>query len=749
MTPEIGHKFAPFVARAGVFDVVKSYADMLNAIGKYGNDAKAKAIVSGLDDDRCIRWLDNRGLQHDNSGVTEFATNEHNDAVGMAFEVYAEFWLKYTCTPPVGVKDVVDTSCNKFQKGYDFKATSFHGEPVLIQVKYRSNPLHKFSESELGTFMQEITLSEDDVKLPDNAVLFCSGNHTPDRHNDDYGVFGSVRLLNKIRVIGQNGQRAYTDRDPKFWDRFRESLKATDVVSTFENPPKMREHQLEMMGGVSRVLNGELTRGRIICATGGGKTLVEYEAIRRGFEDGNKLQVIVAPLIGLLTQHHEYFASFGIFSSGNENVVPVHFRTGDEIRHDDGSDYEQTTNGEEFLSFVKAKHSDRKILVFVTYASYEHMFRVIAGGGTTAELAVFDEFHHTVIQTDEQRCFLNTMPVNKSLFFSASEKSGRVLSSFDESVYGPKLADISYNRLRQAGILVPKLEVKLVRMRDGVVTKTLNNALKEAAEREKFSLRDATLEAAALSIARLDMLKNAKTSAILTFSKSVPANKVLVNDPTFKSVLGGGCLLQTVHAGTNNTGRKATYNKVGKSTDSITMQHSVVKEGIDVTVFNALLLSRCMEVIGTQQAIGRIVRADPRDTEKLANGRISVNSSRGWKKYTATIYVLVDDTIMADYHQFLEELVSKLEGAGLTSSDCHFSEITESHHGVETDDMGFCVGIRGCATQLDDTAYYDMLGNIEVIQKNRALDAEKAECEAAVGTMTYDEMFAFTVSIAY
>ena len=41
---------------------------------------------------------------------------------------------------------------------------------------------------------------------------------------------------------------------------------------------------------------------------------------------------------------------------------------------------------------------------------------------------------------------------------------------------------------------------------------------------------------------------------------------------------------------------------------SIPLQHSIVKEDIDLTSFNSLIIQRGMSAIGMQQALGRVAR---------------------------------------------------------------------------------------------------------------------------------------------
>jgi superfamily II DNA or RNA helicase len=205
-------------------------------------------------------------------------------------------------------------------------------------------------------------------------------------------------------------------------------------------------------------------RAHFIVVTGGGKTYNEFDEIRKGFATrGFKLQVLVAPTISLLQQHEQMFIDHGFFKSEFDNVVDVQFRTGSDTKERDYIDYVKSTHEEEFLDTLK-KFTGRKVLVFVTYASEQKLFDVMRENDIVADVAVWDEFHHCVKQKLDYKQHLLTLPVDHNLFFSASQKDGRHISSSDKSLFGECLANVTYKELREQGILVPNVVVKVIRL---------------------------------------------------------------------------------------------------------------------------------------------------------------------------------------------------------------------------------------------------------------------------------------------
>ncbi len=654
---KLSHTHAIAVARSGHFATVTSYQEMEEAVEAYAN-----AGTNVEDDDYAHRS-------------------------GAAFEVYCEFWLRsfgVKANSKLGITDSKETSRIKYQVGYDFTYSGLKGERGLIQTKFRSNPTYQFKADEFGS----LALVAKKEKVSDEKVkIFTNLTHKP--LPGSHGIYHHTVGFEPWLVLGKVEQEFFITSG--FWDDFRDALKETLKAPSLATAPTMRPYQQNMYTETLKVMDGSLERARFIMATGGGKTLVEYNVLRHGFQEGLKLQVIVAPTIALLSQHHVGFERWSMFDRVGDNVVPIHFRTGADSREEVMAceDYEQTTNAAEFHSFVTEKHKDRNVLVFLTYASADNFFAGLKSMKLTVDTVVWDEFHHTVKQKQDYKAQFKALPVKRNLFFSASQKRGKVMSSFFSKLFGPLLSNVTYSFLREEGVLVPKVIIKPIVI-GKKRTKAFDDGMKAIAEREGFDLKILTTEAAALLVARRDMLNSTNACNLLGFSKSVPICKAICRSEVMRSFLDPHTLLQTVHAEISGDERVKIFESVKTSTDSLLPQHSVAKEGIDITAFTGVVFSREMEVIGTQQALGRVVRAHPDDTANLKAGKISLDSPVGWVKPVAYVYVIMHaDDMMKDFKKYLQDIIRKLQGAGLTMKDWQFAEIQEERTGVILDEMGW------------------------------------------------------------
>lgn len=590
---KLNHLSTKRVAESNVFADIKTYDDLVNHIAKYG------------------KTLGSPGEE------------AYNDFVGGAFEVYAEFFCaRYgtAANPLLGIRHIEDTSRNKFQVGYDFTYESFEGDPCMLQVKFKGSPTARLSRKDLGTF---VSIADEFDVSKRHRILF-----TNMRECIENGVFSlDYHGEKQMRVIGRCIQEEMIERDPSFWHELNLIVRQALVApSEFVELQQMWEHQERMSAACQPVLQNSGS-GRVICATGGGKTRVILQNVLDGFKLGFSTQVIVAPTIDLLRQHHAYFEKYGLFH--RDGISVIHFRTGDECK-DNWADIRQTTSIGDVQEWLTPK-----TLIFVTYASEFKLLDGMRNKELTIDLIQWDEFHHTVRQDADQLDHLQSLPSARNLFFSASIKRGRLVSGTDEDLFGPILSEVKYSELREIGVLVPKIAVKIVRLKDGVKVQSLEAAMKKAARKENFKLEDAVTEAAGTIVAYLDKRKDSMAN-IVTFSKAVAICKEITSNEEVRSHFNGA-LLNTVHAGVPSRDRKKIYDAVRESTDSVLCQFSVVKEGIDINPFNAVIFSRNMDIIGTQQAIGRAVRANPEDTKKLKLGEICLDEPTGWQKYSATL----------------------------------------------------------------------------------------------------------------
>lgn len=221
---KLGHLRTLDIAQAGVFANVSTYDGLVEAIRTWGLDG------------------------------SEVGSETYNDRVGAAFEVYTEFWLTRYGTasnPLLGVARVSHTSQDPMQCGFDFNYDDLGGLLGHVQSKYRSNPTHLFSPSELGTF---ITMADGEGIPAARRILFTNLEHRPS--DDSNGVFHRVfkHARKQMRVIGRSQQEEFIDRDPTFWsDLLASVLESTKVPETCQ-APKMRKHQLEAFEGVMKVM---------------------------------------------------------------------------------------------------------------------------------------------------------------------------------------------------------------------------------------------------------------------------------------------------------------------------------------------------------------------------------------------------------------------------------------------------------------------------------------------------------------
>lgn len=455
-----------------------------------------------------------------------------------------------------------------------------------------------------------------------------------------------------------------TERSPK-----KNTSALRQAMSAFSE--KAYVHQMDMMTSVRKVLCGETKRMHFICATGGGKTYVEFESIVEGFARGFDFIVMVAPTIALLTQHHKNFVKQELLKKEGADCHWIHFRTGADPEE---KNYDRkvtvTTDQAKLLQLVN--EPGKKKLVLVTYASLAKLFSTLKAAKVDVDLTVFDEYHHCVknglILNGEKKNahwwhdFYLNLNSERCLFFSASRKAGKVMRSTDREVFGELGCEVSFAKLQRLGIVVPNIVVHFVR-RSTVkrISLKLDEEIKTAGLRKGFEMKDYLMELAVTLFARRDMLLNEKKSVILTFSQKVAMMEAAMNEEAFLSACAGA-VVRMVSGKTDARVREEIIKLfLEPGDDKVLLNHSVFKEGIDITPFNAMVLCRALGSISLQQALGRIARAHPNDTKSLKQSQISLSSKEGWVKPTAHVYVMVNDEtdegFALDVREFIDSLV--------------------------------------------------------------------------------------------
>ena len=698
MKVKINHKAAPKLYSSGEFSSVniKSFHDFEDA-------AKNCALKFG-----------------------PTGTNEYRDVLGQIFECFVEFWLKrYGSIPLLDVHNVSDTSNDKFNVGFDFNAQDSSGLREVVQAKFKCDPSYLFSRNDLGSFISKA--DEDDIPATRRILITNLKRNKTTGAPFHYSWSGALKQL---RLIDRDVLKKFIDPDALFWSDFEAALKSSSNPPTIASKPQLWDHQKWMISGggghtgTGQLMQKKTSRGRIICATGGGKTRVEYELIRECFiEHGALLQVMVAPTIALTIQHHNIFSRFGLFY--DDGVVAIHFRTGEEPNTDETKfiDYAQTTDESCFIETLK-KYDGKRILVFTTYASEQKLFNILRSNKLVVDMTVYDEFHHAVKQDDKYKKHLAMLSSDRVIFLSASQKKGALMSSDDLELFGPVLADISFKYLRENGFVVP-IELKPVYLDLDKLPAALNEEIFDAAQSEGFNPRDALLEAATQIKLERYLIKKYGHAQILTFSRAVPICKAITKSEAVKKELHEVTGLGTIHCETPKFEREQLLATAMGSTNYIINQHSVMKEGMDFALWNGAVFSRGMCTISLQQAAGRIVRIDPRDRENLLAGKISIESSVGWKKPVATIYFILHDDESRNYLKRAEDFFQKLEAAGITRDDWQVVDPAEdARHGLDKPDNEWEKKLERPAIVFDNIKQWVEAIRVDMSKKERRVMVE-------------------------
>ena len=238
----ITHRDIFEISKELVFENVNSYSEMNSSIKEYGN-----------------KFIE-----------------DYKNKVGMAFEIFTQFFaMKYGSTPLLNMLDILDTSDDPYNAGYDFTFTTIDNKPGHIQSKFKSDPTYQFKLTDLAT--NSAIASDNDIEK-DNNILFTNIDDSENLFHYSY-----TTARNKRRIIGRNAQEEFILRDVNFWDEFRKCITESSKFK-FEDAYKLRDiqewikygHEVDGVKylGTEKVLDGTLSKGRVCANTGAGKSLL-------------------------------------------------------------------------------------------------------------------------------------------------------------------------------------------------------------------------------------------------------------------------------------------------------------------------------------------------------------------------------------------------------------------------------------------------------------------------------------------
>ena len=398
---------------------------------------------------------------------------------------------------------------------------------------------------------------------------------------------------------------------------------------TDTNTMELRDHQKDIIQ-----LMTTQPKGKILVPTGGGKTMCMIQDAKWRFSmPVPQTIVVVAPRILLANQLCSEFLEH------IDNTEVLHVHSGD-------THHFKTTKPK---TMEKWYHKTIKnILIFTTYHS---LHRIQEAQDIEVDTIYFDESHNSV-----QKNFLPAVKhfsnyATRKYFFTATPKENRNpdLGMNNAKVFGKVIAQVPAPELIAKGYIIPP-KVKAVKYPVG------HFSSQEEIDKKVI----------------LDALKNEKhMDKVLVTSKSTNNIRNLITKTDFQAIchdMKYNVLWITSKFGAIINGKKVNretffnlMNKWGNDPEKkfVMFHHSILSEGMNVSGLTAAILMRNLDLITMAQTIGRVIRLDKSDAEKLKLGEIKPQGE-GFKKPFGKMFVPVYNNVGISTEKRLQNVVDTI-----------------------------------------------------------------------------------------
>ena len=410
----------------------------------------------------------------------------------------------------------------------------------------------------------------------------------------------------------------------------------------------LRPHQ-------QRALDALLTAsiGRVTIPTGGGKTLVMIEDVKRRLIAAETAQtvVIVAPRILLAVQLYEEFWSA---LNGTVDAATIHVHSGE-------VDCTSTTKIQQIqchagVCAAAGVHQ----LIFTTYNS----LRRINEAGIDVDYIYYDEAHNSVRRDFFKEVAIASLTAKNAYYFTATPKyRGGAISMNNTDVYGSELISVPAPELINNGSIIPPTILP------HVVDLERNKNL-AAAENDREVL--------------VDIINKLEDDA---------AQKILVAAPNTRvlwALLSGTNVMQEfadkgydvlhitskhgAYVNKTKVGRQEFFDTVdawGKDPNRkfIMFHYSILSEGINVPGLTHTILLRNLPVIEMAQTIGRVIRLDKRDAADIAEGKLTPGACQFYRKRTGFVTVPVFTNYGKQTEKRLQRVVDSIFVKGVAATE--------------------------------------------------------------------------------
>lgn len=364
----------------------------------------------------------------------------------------------------------------------------------------------------------------------------------------------------------------------------------------------LRPHQEDALSSME-----ENDLGKIILPTGAGKSIVFIKNTIEQFKsDIPQTVCVVAPRILLAVQ----------LSADYEKHISkakyMHVHSGSRLRH------YRTTNIKDIQEWHNI-HKDHHKLIFTSYNSLNK----VTESNIDVDTYHFDECHNSTKKNFFPHIEDAVKKADKKYFFTATPKNSAVPTKKPgmnmTEVYGHDICKIPMTQMVDGGYVLPPLVVKKEVDVEESIDEMNNNLI-------------------------LSTLDEEGPKKVLIAAKSTKSIISLLTETDFVSQVkdrGYSVMHITSMHGAYIDGKQVkrdiffqTLNEWGNNDEKkfVLLNYSILSEGINVNSLDSVIFLRNMDVIAMCQTIGRVIRLDKEDADRIASGDLKVGDYKNYKK---------------------------------------------------------------------------------------------------------------------
>jgi superfamily II DNA or RNA helicase len=332
--------------------------------------------------------------------------------------------------------------------------------------------------------------------------------------------------------------------------------------------------------------------GRIICPTGGGKTLIESLFLNKQLSfSGSKIHLVLAPRIALINQLIKDYRDIA-----GQGYVALAFHSGKDER-----DYQQikwqefsTTSREKVdEERIRAKLLKKDLVIFSTYMSMKKLIDI------DFNVIIADESQYLVAENyfeiwqklkgEQKRCFTATERHTTSY-------NGRGLNN--ETVFGKILFQETPKTLIDGGWIVPpRLHIMYAETEDSIKT-LIDEIVNLAKYQDKVTLKTMPASKILFAMKGTDDVKKV-TENIKTIKATMPNHKIftIVSNAKYGSMVDG-----------IKMARGNFMKELRECDNALIFHYDILSEGIDIDGITGVAILRNMVKSKLIQTIGRALR---------------------------------------------------------------------------------------------------------------------------------------------